>query len=182
MSFPEHPFWDFSLQVYGTGGVAPACLALQDRHGVDVNVLMFCLWLGATGYEPRDEAAMRRVCDRVATWHDEIVRRLRSVRKRMKEEIKPVDYKLAQAIRARLQKVEIDTEHLEQLTLADAVRQEKPSLEDGAARADAAGRNVAAYFEVLGITLDDADDEALETLFGAAFPEYRETAASALRS
>ncbi len=34
-----HPFWNFSLEVYGGEGVARACLELQDRRGVDVNLL-----------------------------------------------------------------------------------------------------------------------------------------------
>ena len=46
-AFPPTPFWDFSLAVYGRPGVAPACLALQQRHGADVNLLLFCAWFGA---------------------------------------------------------------------------------------------------------------------------------------
>ena len=49
VSFPEHPFWDFSLSVYSTEGVPAACLVLQDHHQVDVNVILFCCWLGASG-------------------------------------------------------------------------------------------------------------------------------------
>jgi len=37
--------WDFSLSLYAMEGVAPACLALQERLGVDVN-LFFCCWQG----------------------------------------------------------------------------------------------------------------------------------------
>ena len=42
-------FWAFSLDVYGRPGVAPACLALQDRHGLDVNLLLFCCWAASQG-------------------------------------------------------------------------------------------------------------------------------------
>ena len=42
-------FWAFSLEVYGRPGVAPACLALQDRHGLDVNLLLFCCWAASQG-------------------------------------------------------------------------------------------------------------------------------------
>jgi uncharacterized protein (TIGR02444 family) len=37
-------FWDFSLTLYGRPGVAPACLALQDRFGADVNLLLLGFW------------------------------------------------------------------------------------------------------------------------------------------
>ena len=47
--FPDHPFWDFSLIVYMTPGVGPACVALQEAHELDVNIVLFCLWAGASG-------------------------------------------------------------------------------------------------------------------------------------
>ena len=42
-------FWAFSLEFYARPGVAEACLALQDRHGLDVNILLLCCWLGWSG-------------------------------------------------------------------------------------------------------------------------------------
>ncbi|MFB3151067.1 MAG: TIGR02444 family protein, partial [Alphaproteobacteria bacterium] len=49
MNFPDNPCWDFALVVYRRDGVAEACLALQESQGVDVNVLLFCCWLGESG-------------------------------------------------------------------------------------------------------------------------------------
>ena len=43
---PDSPFWNFSLRLYARAGVPDACLALQARHGIDVNLLFCCLWLG----------------------------------------------------------------------------------------------------------------------------------------
>ncbi|MEX2034267.1 MAG: DUF2390 domain-containing protein, partial [Xanthobacteraceae bacterium] len=40
----KSPFWRFSVKFYGVPGVAPACIELQDRAKVDVNVLFFLLW------------------------------------------------------------------------------------------------------------------------------------------
>ncbi|HEY9550471.1 MAG TPA: TIGR02444 family protein, partial [Kiloniellaceae bacterium] len=45
----ETPFWQFSGAVYARRGVAEACLALQQRHGLDVNLLLFCAWAGSNG-------------------------------------------------------------------------------------------------------------------------------------
>jgi len=44
-------FWRFSLDAYGRPGVAAACLDLQDRHGCDVNLILYALWLGRAGGE-----------------------------------------------------------------------------------------------------------------------------------
>ncbi|MBB6520442.1 TIGR02444 family protein [Pseudoteredinibacter isoporae] len=42
----ENLFWQFSLGFYGEAGVADALLELQDQHGCQVNMLLWCLWLG----------------------------------------------------------------------------------------------------------------------------------------
>ena len=47
--FEDHSFWDFSLRVYGSDGVSAACIALQERHGIDVNLLLFSAWVGESG-------------------------------------------------------------------------------------------------------------------------------------
>jgi uncharacterized protein (TIGR02444 family) len=39
-------FWRFSLAFYERPGVADALIALQDREGFDVNLVLFALWLG----------------------------------------------------------------------------------------------------------------------------------------
>ncbi len=43
---PAGSFWSFSLQIYGMPGVEAACLDLQDRFGADVNLALYCLWIG----------------------------------------------------------------------------------------------------------------------------------------
>jgi len=41
-------FWRFSLALYVRPGVAEALIAIQDRAGHDVNLILFGLWLGAS--------------------------------------------------------------------------------------------------------------------------------------
>ena len=40
----QRGFWTFSTRLYAAPGVKQACLALQDRFGADVNLVLFCLW------------------------------------------------------------------------------------------------------------------------------------------
>lgn len=44
---PDHPLWTFSIDLYQRHGVAEACLALQDRCGADVNLLLTVTWLAS---------------------------------------------------------------------------------------------------------------------------------------
>ena len=44
VSIDGEMFWQYSLSRYATGDVAPLALLLQDRHGVNVNVLLLVCW------------------------------------------------------------------------------------------------------------------------------------------
>jgi uncharacterized protein (TIGR02444 family) len=80
----DTPFWEFSLAVYGSDGVAAECLDLQERSNVDVNLLLFVAFVGAVEgarLEMQDIAAANSA---VAGWHGEIVRALRRARRALK--------------------------------------------------------------------------------------------------
>lgn len=82
----ENPLWDFSLAVYARPGVPAACLDLQDRLGMDVNVLLFAAWAGLACGAGLSREALERIDSAVAPWRAEVVRPLRAVRRRVKGE------------------------------------------------------------------------------------------------
>ena len=73
-------FWAFSLAFYAQPAVMPACLALQDQHGVDVNLALLCCWVG----EALDAAALAGADALVLDWRAEVVQPLRAVRRWLK--------------------------------------------------------------------------------------------------
>jgi len=76
-----NPLWVFSLSVYAWPGVAEACLALQDRHGLEVNFLLAALWLADLGHDlAQDELAH---LERETSPLRDRVREARTVRRRM---------------------------------------------------------------------------------------------------
>ena len=42
-------FWAFSLQFYGREHVPSMCVAMQDGHGADVEMVLFALWCATRG-------------------------------------------------------------------------------------------------------------------------------------
>ena len=92
-TFPSHPFWEYSITVYTRPGVEQACLTLQERLGVDVNLLLFCCWAGGRGHRLTDEelTTLNEVSE---PWQDSVVRPLRDVRRRLGDEL-PVPANLA---------------------------------------------------------------------------------------
>ena len=83
--FLPHPFWNFSLELYAGEGVAEACLDLQERRGCDVNILLFCCWLGASGRPTLTADRLRALLKASDAWQAEIVRPLRAVRRLLKD-------------------------------------------------------------------------------------------------
>lgn len=72
--------WAYALRIYAEDGVAPACLLLQDRLGVDVVVLLFSMYHASTAdaVGPNEIASMNAT---IGEWRREVVAPLRSVRR-----------------------------------------------------------------------------------------------------
>ena len=109
----DGPLWQFAEAVYGHAEVSQACLFLQDRCGVDVNVLLFALWLAAERKIQIDVAVIREVDATVRQWRQEIVQPLRAIRRRLKTGPSPAPDAATEALRARLIDVEIELERIE---------------------------------------------------------------------
>ena len=183
MQFPDHPFWDFSLAAYGGDGVADACIALQEAHGADVNILLFCAWAGCNGVR-LDRTRIEAACSAVAAWHGEVVRPLRAVRRRLKSAVDgrapadPQSADLQSDLRARVQQIEIDAEHIEQLRLAAfaksfGLRTSGAAALDEAALDKAAVRNnMADYLSVLGSEAESETGALLDTIAAAAWRSH----------
>jgi uncharacterized protein (TIGR02444 family) len=115
----EHPFWRFSLAVYRDKDVQAECLDVQERLGADVNLLLFCAYLGAVEGATLGPADIEAAAARVSAWHDEAVRPLRAARRSLKPwtEAQSAFAREAALVRQQVQGLEIKTEQIEQALL-----------------------------------------------------------------
>lgn len=127
----DNPFWKFSLAVYAQGGVASECLALQEALGIDVNVLLFCAWLGAEKKLVLNDKDFTAIDTCVHGWHRTVVRPLRAVRQTMKPMPEMAD-EAVKELRKEIAAVELEAEQIEQALLFDNT----DALSTGAATAD----------------------------------------------
>ncbi len=153
--------WTFSLAVYDQPGVAAACLGLQDRHGLDVNILLYCCWAGVRG-QPLTGPKLKRLEAAIAGWSTEVVHPLRAVRRRLKSE-RDDD---AQDLRAKVLQLEIEAERLEQARLLAAL-----PLEAGEPEPRLAAANLRAYLISRKIKASETEIAELATLLGGCFPD-----------
>ena len=158
---PESPFWEFSLAVYGRPGVAEACLALQDRRGLDVNILLFCCWAGSRG----QGLAAQEIAELIAAagaWHEQVVVALRRARRWLKtQDAAPGEP--AERLRRAIKAEELEAERLEQLILAGTV-----PVAEGEGDPALAAANLGAYFAVLDLLPGDEDRADLAALLAAS--------------
>ncbi len=169
--FLPHPFWNFSLEIYAGEGVAEACLDLQERRGCDVNILLFCCWLGASGRPTLAAERLRAILRVSEAWQTGIVKPLREVRRLLKD--RPWNDVLPETVdatRRRVADAELAAEHAEQLKLASL--HSPPADRDRPLdkRLRAAVGNLGVYALCLGVTPDAADRKAVAALMRAAFP------------
>ncbi len=171
MDFPPHPFWDFALDVYRRPGVSDACLELQEHQQVDVNLLLFVCWIGASGRGRLDADEIALCIETVRLWHDSVVRPLRAVRRTLKGGLGAAPGDLADGLRRQIQAREIDAEHIEQLMLTAAIPREPKTDVALPLRVRDAGQNALAYLAKLGARVDNAARASLANVLSAAFPD-----------
>jgi len=178
-------FWPFSLRVYGRPEAAAACLGLQERHGLDVNLLLLACWLGASGRGALGEPAWTDLCAQVATWQGQVVVPLRQVRQRLKGMLAAGASANADPIaslRRAVGECELDAECLEQLMLERAVAMTGSGAARAGASCEAAAANLLAYLAVCGVEAA-GELRPLSQLLAAAFPDdTSETVAARLEA
>lgn len=173
--FLPHPFWNFSLELYGAEGVAEACLDLQDRRGCDVNVLLFCCWLAASGRPTLTADRLRAILKASDAWQADVVKPLRAIRRKLKDGTWAGALpETVEAVRRRVADAELAAEHAEQLELTNlyaaaadrAVHRDDPPEK----RMRAAVGNLGVYAVCLGVVPDEKDRIAVAALMRATFP------------
>jgi uncharacterized protein (TIGR02444 family) len=136
-------FWRFSLALYARPGVAEALIALQDRAGSEVNLVLFGLWLGVSRGHRLAAAELDAARAAIAPIHQAVVLPLRQLRRLLK----PAADAGLQALRRRIAGLELAAERRVQHRLAASLL--------GAARAAPEGGRLAAAEANLALALGD---------------------------
>lgn len=159
------PIWDFVLGYYRQQGVSEAAIALQDSVGIDVNMILFLMWLSGRG-KTLAEADMRKLGETSHSWQRQVVVPIRNIRRLLKENAPFVAQETALAYRKKVQALEIEGEQLELNAMADAAK--TASLSAAASTEQAARDNLATFAKVTGKPFPgDAVEAFVRALAGA---------------
>ena len=112
--------WSFIVTLYGEKAVMAACLALQDEHGLDVDLLLYACWAAGRGYS-LDDADLDRLSAAAKAWQDGLIKPVRALRRRLRRDRLGAGADRAESFRRRLEAIEIEAERVALDLMASAL-------------------------------------------------------------
>ena len=161
MALSKHPFWTWSLEVCARPGVEEILLDMQDRLGLDVNMVLFACWTGAGGRGPLFFSEWEALIAGTAGWRSEVIIPLRGIRRFLKRDEEGDDVR---SLRGKVKQLELEAERIMQIKMA---RMTEP-LGEGRGRSgdpvELAQASLGAYLAAAQIVLSDRDRIRLSSL------------------
>jgi len=173
--FPPCDLWDYAIEIYDETKVSEACLSLQSSHGIDVNLLLFCLWSGACCGRKLTVNDFSQALDISENWQLPIVVPLRKVRNALKSSNSPIDEKFTQELRRTILKSELYAERLELKMLGDVIENPVKDSVNGQSCADSAAENLTTYLKDKIEKLNQNDVADILAIWQTAFPNAKDT-------
>lgn len=155
--------WDFSLAIYDIEEVREACLAAQDKLDADVNILLLCCWLAATGRGAIEADDFARLSQAASIWHTEVVKPLRAARKRLSKPPASVARREAEAFRDQVASIELEAEHIEQKVLTETINR-APVIHNLEHWQRDMRHSLATYFRFIGAPKSDLTEALIAVL------------------
>ena len=166
-------FWDFSLKIYQPVAVREACLRLQNDHGLDVNMVLFCCWY-ANKYGNLNNDLFMHCHEFSRTWSDQVVKPIRSVRTSLKESgctALPVDESACMKYREHVKQIELEAEKLQQMSLEGLCLSNVSEFSDTYDKSVAISENLKTYLGVKHLDINTELVSALEILAKESIPD-----------
>lgn len=161
-------FRRFAIDVYASDGVQQAALLLQERCGVDVNVLLLAAFVGAARGSSFDGSDCETVRIRTRPWQDDVVGPLRALGVRLKDGPPPAPNPATAQLRERIKALELEAELVELDELADAAHGLGQAAAPGAPNERAASAMTVVVRDAAGREPDREEAAAVVVIASAA--------------
>lgn len=119
MDYPQSELWNYSSHIWTLPGVEDLCIRLQTEYDADVNLLIYCLWLGEQKRCLNDDD-LQVMLDTVKPWQT-MIKPLRDSRRMMQQQMIAMPGELVEQSIANMKEMEINAEHMAQLALEKAL-------------------------------------------------------------
>jgi uncharacterized protein (TIGR02444 family) len=118
--------WTYAVATYAAADVSALCLALQERHDLDVNLLLYAAWC-ATRRVQLASADIRRAAERCEAWRRQVVLPLRRQRQRWSRALeRSAEYAAIKRLELAAEREQL--QQLAQLDLGGVVERAVPAV------------------------------------------------------
>lgn len=164
-------FRDYSLALYEQGVVSEALLRLQDQQGLDVNMLLLCVYAAACGEDAFSESEMDRLVRVAWAWGREVVAPLRQARRALKDMAgrEGASQSGTEALRQEVKRLELEAEWAMQAALMAAKGERARYVIAPAQARGVAQSSFAVYLAAEGKLLAASEEEDFADVLDAAF-------------
>lgn len=165
-------FWRWSLAAYARPGAEQLLLRMQDAHALNVTMLLWCVWCGAT-FDELAPTLLRKGRDIADHWEAGVVAPIRLARRALKSPPPEADREKAAALRQALKDDELRAEEVVQQMLQSLAEAHASPASGALSAAARARRNLAAYVRLTpaaaspGFTVSLLEELIALTLSGA---------------
>jgi len=147
MEFPDSNLWTHTTQLWTLPEVEAICLELQNMYDADVNILLYCCWIGNKSLD-MNEDDMQTLLDTVTPWQT-MIKPLRDSRKMMQQQLIAMPSHLVEQTINNMNQMELNAEHMTQLALEKAFSTEKTSPINGPSSVECSFHNINLYLHSL---------------------------------
>jgi uncharacterized protein (TIGR02444 family) len=161
MTASDDPFWTWSLEVYARPGVEQVLLDLQDRLGLDVNILLYACWVAANRQPALSVSECERLLAETADWRGKVIVPLRGVRRFLKGQEAGTGIV---EMRERAKSLELEAEQIMQSKIVRFMTDRKAKARPNAHPVGAALAGLEACLEAGGIVVTNSDRDLLSSL------------------
>ena len=167
MANQNETFWDYSIRTYEK--LKSTFIFLQDHAGLDINLLLFCCWVGQAGRVLSDKQIIL-LCEKVLPVRDNLINPLRKARKFAKILGVISD---AERLKNNILLIELEAERVEQAILLDTLGNFSDecfvSFQNEAENIVA---NLKIYLSIASVDFNGETKAALTTLIKTIFPKH----------
>jgi uncharacterized protein (TIGR02444 family) len=170
MDFPNSEFWNYSSQIWTLPEVESTCLELQNNFDANVNLLLYCCWIGDKNLNLNDDD-LQILLDTIQPWQT-IIAPLRDSRKMMQQQLIAMPADMQNQTVANITEMELNAEHMAQLALEKALKPEKISACENQNHIECSLNNINSYINSLeGATPTDEIMPLINALLTAIFQD-----------
>jgi uncharacterized protein (TIGR02444 family) len=173
MNDAEHPFWTWSLEFYRRPDVERVLLDLQDRLGLDVNILLYACWTGVNGHRPLTKEECERLLTDTQNWRAHVTGALREIRRFLKSDAGMAG---AEEMRRKVLGLELEAEHVTQMRIAGLMEGRADGGRSDLSSVDAALIGMEACLTAQGIVAAEGERAQLLILAQACCPQIGQKA------